>query len=586
MSNKTKKYTRYFGNNMRLDLTYNGLISQCEIYNIIEEIKNTAEKDQIKMTDPVLQFIENYKNIESILSKTDINIFEYLYLNRIQIHKILYIDDENIPITSQMMNNFSDYYYLYFLIRDEETLNYKYEFELISKLHEKLIASKSSIQKIIYAKILLCFIKNYLEIGEGECDDKCNEIEGKCRKLINSEKDSLKNFNINLNLDKLDEDDIGIDDIYTNIIISLIKMDKLNDSQETVNILTELDIKNLRINKKIFTNLETFLNKDNLKQYIITKYDDLLNKNIIIFYRMLFVYILKSSDYIYYIPYLSEVREKIIGLIKSNIHNFNNDLKKNKNEENIIKLKEVLSYFIEQDYYIEQSKLAQIEKIIKSNNPSGKSNAFSNKYQSNNSIMKSTSSNYSNNNSSTNNPFNIFYNEIGDQVHLSSAGNYIQNEQERNEIKSEQAYQILCNSTFNLVVKYQKGQNMANINYTSITYGGDENQESALNLDINDIKMINSQNETLNINYEKFLQFLDKIEKELKSGFRLEKESHIKIKFFLKSSDIENNTNYNLECNYYIKDESIGESSFTDEDFLNTTNHTGLSYLINSLESS
>ena len=586
MSNKTKKYTRYFGNNMRLDLTYNGLISQCEIYNIIEEINNTAEKDQIKMTDPVLQFIENYKNIESILSKTDINIFEYLYLNRIQIHKILYIDDENIPITSQMMNNFSDYYYLYFLIRDEETLNYKYEFELISKLHETLIASKSSIQKIIYAKILLCFIKNYLEIGEGECDDKCNEIEGKCRKLINSEKDSLKNFNINLNLDKLDEDDIGIDDIYTNIIISLIKMDKLNDSQETVNILTELDIKNLRINKKIFTNLETFLNKDNLKQYIITKYDDLLNKNIIIFYRMLFVYILKSSDYIYYIPYLSEVREKIIGLIKSNIHNFNNDLKNNKNEENIIKLKEVLSYFIEQDYYIEQSKLAQNEKIIKNNNPSGKSNAFSNKYQSNNSIMKSTSSNYSNNNSSTNNPFNIFYNEKGDQVHLSSAGNYIQNEQEGNDIKGEQAYQILCNSTFNLVVKYQKGQNMANINYTSITYGGDENQESALNLDINDIKMINSQNETLNINYEKFLQFLDKIEKELKSGFRLEKESHIKIKFFLKSSDIENNTNYNLECNYYIKDESVRESFFTDEDFLNTTNHTGLSYLINSLESS
>ena len=584
MSNKTKKYTRYFGNNMRLDLTYNGLISQCEIYNIIEEINSNDKKDQIKMTDPVLQFIENYKNIESILSKTDINIFEYLYLNRIQIHKILYIADENIPITSQMMNNFSDYYYLYFLIRDEETLNYKYEFELISKLHETLIASKSSIQKIIYAKILLCFIKNYLEIGEGECDDKCNEIEGKCRKLINSEKDCLKNFNINLNLDKLDEDDIGIDDIYTNIIISLIKMDKLNDSQETINILTELDIKNLRINKKIFTNLETFLNKDNLKQYIITKYDDLLNKNIIIFYRMLFVYILKSSDYIYYIPYLSEVREKIIELIKSNIHNFNNDLKNNKNEENIIKLKEVLSYFIEQDYYIEQSKLAQIEKIIKSNNPSGKSNAFSNKYQSNNSIMKSTSSNYSNNNSSTNNPFNIFYNEIGDQVHLSSAGNYIQNEQERNEIKSEQAYQILCNSTFNLVVKYQKGQNMANINYTSITYGGDENQESALNLDINDIKMINSQNETLSVNYEKFLQFLDKIEKELKSGFRLEKESHIKIKFFLKSSDIENNTNYNLECNYYI--ESIGESSFTDEDFLNTTNHTGLSYLINSLESS
>ena len=585
MSNKTKKYTRYFGNNMRLDLTYNGLINQCEIYNIIEEINSNDKKDQIKMTDPVLQFIENYENIESILTKKDINIFEYLYLNRIKIHKILYEADENITITSQMMNNFSDYYYLYFLIRDEETLNYNFEFELLSKLYGTLIASKSHIQKIIYAKILLCFIKNYLEIGEGESDDECNVMEGKCRELINSEKDFLKDFNINLNLDKLDENDIGIDDIYTNIILSLIKMDKLNDSQDTINILTELEIKNLRINKKIFTKLETFLNKDNLKQYRIIKYDDLLNKNIIIFYRMLFVYILKSSDYIYYIPYLLEVREKIIELIKSNIQNFNLDLKENKHEDNIIKLKEVLSYFIEQDYYIEQSKLVQNDKNFKSNNPSGISNAFSNQYQSNDSNINSSTSNPSNY-SSSDNPFINISNEKREQVHPDSALNYMQKEQDENDIKTEQAYQILNNSTFKLVVKYQKDKDMVNIDYKSITYGSNENQENTSSLNINDIKIIKTQNETLKINYEKFLQYLDKMEKELKSGFRLEKEMNIEIKIKLKNSDTENNINYNLQCEYYIKDDRIDEDNFIEEDFLNTTTHNGLSYLINALESS
>ena len=177
MSNNIKKFYRYFKDNMKLDLTYNGLISQSEIYNILDEINNKNEKDKINLTDPVLGLIENYQNIEMILTKKDINIFEYLYLNRIQLHKILYKDDENIPITLEMMTKFSDYYYLYFLIREDDTLNYKYEFELISKLYETLISEESSIKKIIYAKISLCFIKNYLEIGEEDNEDKCQDIE-------------------------------------------------------------------------------------------------------------------------------------------------------------------------------------------------------------------------------------------------------------------------------------------------------------------------------------------------------------------------------------------------------------------------
>ena len=578
MSNNIKKFYRFFKDNMKLDLTYNGLISQCEIYNILEEMNNKKEKDKLILSDPLLGFIENYDNIDSILARKDINIFEYLYLNRVRIHKVLYEDDENISITSEMMTKFSDYYYLYFLIRDEDTLNYKYEFELISKLYEILIAEESSIKKIIYAKILLCFIKNYIEIEGEDNDDKCKDIENKCRDFINSEKNKLKEFNINLDLDKLDDDNIEIDDIYTNIIMSLIKNNKLNNSSETLELLKELDIKNIRINKKIFTNLKDFLIEDNLKQYIINKYLDLLNEEVIMFYRMLFIYIFKSSDYIYYIPYLLELRKKIIELIKSNIQVFNSDLRRGKNQDNIIMLKEVLSYFIEQDYYIEQSKkVRENEKKLMSINNSKQSQGFT---SNTGPVDNYNSSDY--NSSSAKNPFDGSSYKKKDDNNPNSY-DFNNDDQEKNDITKEQAYQILS-STFNLVLEHKKGQKLANITYKSIKYGGNEKAENEQSAEINDIKSIIPHDETLKVNYQKFIEYLENIENELKSGYKSEKPINIEINFSLKNSYIVNNSNYYMICNYNINDESLGENNFVDDDFLNNTEHDGLHYLIDALQ--
>lgn len=578
MSNNIKKFYRFFKDNMKLDLTYNGLISQCEIYNILEEMNNKKEKDKLILSDPLLGFIENYDNIDSILAKKDINIFEYLYLNRVRIHKVLYEDDENISITSEMMTKFSDYYYLYFLIRDEDTLNYKYEFELISKLYEILIAEESSIKKIIYAKILLCFIKNYIEIEGEDNDDKCKDIENKCRDFINSEKNRLNEFNINLDLDKLDDDNIEIDDIYTNIIMSLIKNNKLNNSSETLELLKELDIKNIRINKKIFMNLKDFLIEDNLKQYIINKYLDLLNEEVIMFYRMLFIYIFKSSDYIYYIPYLLELRKKIIELIKSNIHVFNSDLRRGKNQDNIIMLKEVLSYFIEQDYYIEQSKkVRENEKKLMSINNSKQSQGFTSYTGP---IDNYNSSDY--NSSSAKNPFDGSSYKKKDDNNPNSY-DFNNDDQEKNDITKEQAYQILS-STFNLVLEHKKGQKLANITYKSIKYGGNEKAENEQSAEINDIKSIIPHDETLKVNYQKFIEYLENIENELKSGYKSEKPINIEINFSLKNSYIVNNSNYYMICNYNINDKSLGENNFIDDDFLNNTEHDGLHYLIDALQ--
>jgi hypothetical protein len=579
MESNTKKYIRYFNNNLKLDLSCNGLLNQSEVYNILEEIKNKDKKEKIKIIDPAQKSIENYANIDCLLNNKGINTFEYLYLNKTRIHQILYNEDENITITSGMMKKYSDYYYLYFLIRDEEVLNYKYEFGLISELKEKINIIKSPIKKIIFSKILLCLLKNFKENEEDEYGDKCEEMEQDCKDWINSEKKSLENYN-NLNLDNLEGDDVEIDDIYINILISLIKNNKLNDSEETRKILAELEIKDLRLNKKIFNGLKSILNENNLKKYLIIEYNDFLSNEIITFYRILFVYIFKSSDYIFQIPFFIELREQIIELVKTKIDILYNDLKKGKNQDIIIKLNEVLSYFTNPDIYIEKYKKEQKEKNSQQslNNPSIQGSGFSNK-PSNNSNFGSSDSNANQGSSSLKNPFDnssVKNRDPTDPFGLS----IIDNEQDEKE--KEQAYQILKKSKFSLDINYEKGQREANINYSSITYGEDKDSAQR-SLEINDIKSIKAEDEILMTNYEKFNQFLNQIEKDIKTRYKKEKKINLIIEFTMTSESLEHSENYRIDCKYIIKDKTEGENDFVDEDFLNNANYEGLSCMIETL---
>ena len=580
MKSNTRKYIRCFSNNLRLDLSYNGLISQSEVFNILEDINNNDEKAKIKIIDPVQESIENYANIKSILEKKGINIFEYLYLNKERIHIILYNEDENITINSEMMKKFSDYYYLYFLIRAEELLNYKYEYGFLSELKEKVNIQKSPIKKIIFSKILLCLIKNFNEIYGDEFGDKCEEMEEDCKNWINSEKYSLKKYNINLDLDKLADDGVEIDDIYINILISLIKNNKLNDSQDTLNILSELEIKDLRLNKKIYNGLKPIFNENDLKKYLISSYSDLINNEIITFYRMLFVYILKSSDYIFNIQFFIDLRTKIIGLVKTNIGILCNDLKKGKSQDNIIKLEEVLPYFINLESYKQRYKKENKQSTLKSNinNQSVQGSGMSSNFK----LNQSSESQSNLGSSSLGNPFDNSSAKNREPSDPLNQPNFNDNEQD--ERKKEQAYQILKKSKFSMDISYKKGQREADITYSSIAYGEVENKDKSQTVEITDIKSIKADDEILNSNYEKFLQYLNQIEKDIKIKYKKEKKINIIITFSMTNDSLEHSENYKINCNYNINDENRkGERDFTDEDFLNKVNYEGLSYMIDAL---
>ena len=135
-----------------------------------------------------------------------------------------------------------------------------------------------------------------------------------------------------------------------------------------------------------------------------------------------------------------------------------------------------------------------------------------------------------------------------------------------------------------MVLEHKKGEKNASITYKSIIYDVNENPGNVPSLEIDDIKKISSIDDTLNTNYRKFIEFLENIETELKSGYNSEKQINIEIKFSLVNSDTGNNSNYKINCNFYINDKSFEENNFIDEDFLNNTTHNGLNYLINSLE--
>ena len=145
-----------------------------------------------------------------------------------------------------------------------------------------------------------------------------------------------------------------------------------------------MDLEHINIGTIILNSLKETLDKNNdfMKQYLVEREEDLYNETKINFYYILFKFILKSSIFLYHIPFLVETRNIILNLIKfhkisydelkgeievklkfvleafsDSEHYFQND---NVIKEKINKLKEVLNYY---QRYLFESKTNEIEQI-------------------------------------------------------------------------------------------------------------------------------------------------------------------------------------------------------------------------------
>ena len=530
-----KIYTKYFENNIKLNLSYNGLINQSEFFSIIKNDDNNNEKNK-PIIIPFCELIGSYQDIENILLNKEINIIEYIYLNKERINQILYDEETNIKIEQNYLVKFSDYIYLYYILAESrDVVNYIFEIELIDAFNDILLATKSKIKMIILSKLEIFFIDYYFEQKDDENTKKYEDMKNKCKQIINVNINYLKEDIADLNIDNLLSDDI--ENIYTEIIKSLIINGKLNDSDKTIKLLDDLEIKHIRLNKKFYDNLSKILIEKNLNKYKISDIDDISDENKMNFYRILFEYILKSSDYIFYNSFLLETRKKIIEIINDKPNQFYSMAKNNKN-------KEALSYLIEFEYYKERAKSLRVN--ITTDNGDDIS-----------SIKYESISSYS-----------LFGGASSEKEKTDGRSAYeLINDNEINAI----SYKILSNSTFLISAEYSKEKKETIITYKKIFYRRKEYNENK-DITINEVKNQNPQDKDLNIYYNKFLQYLQEVENEIKYHYTNEKEIEITMKFSM-------NKKYNLTCEFQINDNNLDEKDFTESDLLNQTNHEALNIM-------
>ena len=578
--------------NKKLNLSYNGLINQNEIFDKENENKENAKKKSIENSDickderfpnPLCGLLDGQNNLNLILENKDMSVLEYLYLNRFVVHQLLYKEDTIIKVELDYISGFKDYYYLYLLIKEESAINnYNYDFSFVKKAFDFQTETEKKIEKIIRTKIALTIIKVYTDQNEENRED-CKKMEKSCKDYLIESKNILDKYKIEIDLDNLYDDDIHINEIYIGILKYLIINQKLDESTETSNLLNELDLKNLRINKDIFEALKEVLTEKNLQNYKIESFEDLFqSEKKLIFYYTLFEYILKDYIYIYEIPFLIEQRNNIIKIIKENLYSFYSEIKDGE-KDTINKLKKVLGFFIEFDYYYEKSK--KLKKYKKKESMSSNNNYSSNN-QSNNSInpnnilasQNSSSSNFhSSNSSGDGNPFDKdSYKNRGPQgfSFFSESG---EREYEKDK---DRAYLILTNSEFIFKIKYDKEQDKAKITFTKISYIDKNKETNTVSYD--DIfNNISSDDNNINSNFDKFKQYLNDIEKDISDRYKIENEIEIKLSINLKS---EKNNKLEVNSNFVINDnEKRDENNFADEDILESNTHTGLGCLLDAI---
>ena len=562
-----RKYKRYLNIDKKLCLSYNGLRIQNEIYEILKDDELSKEGNK-KIINPFFELIANFNGIDSILKLEE--PLEYIYLNRYKIHKILYDDDNSINIDEKIVTKFTDYYYLYYLIWCQDVVvNYKYNFKLVENAYDMQITAKKDIKKIILAKIAITIIDNYCSNGDNndvDILDECEKYKTVCIKKINENKNVLEKYKIDLDLDNLEKSEVSLEDIYSDIISTLIIKKELNESEETLNILNELEIKKIRLNKTIFDSLLKALTEKNLKEYIIDDFNDFFNEKIINFYSILFEYILKSTDYINFIPFLSEIQIKIKKLVKENMKELYTYFKRNKNKNSTDKLKKVLNYFVELEYYLnigeEESKKIlndsvdskNLDKPMNKNGDKLMSNERSSYHDSDNMISSSGL------NSSSSYRFSSLLN--GNNTNPNSYSNYEVSKKSKSELRKDKAYKILSDSTFIFNVKYNQSRKEADIGYKKIRYLDESNNYCELTRD--ELINIESDDEQLNGKYGEFLQFLGKVDDEIKIRYKRKKETEIHLTFL-----IQNYENFTMVCEYHINDKEVRDTDFKDENILN-----------------
>lgn len=351
---------------------------------------NQPENIYIEQYNPISKLLQDYEEFETILNLFKRkNLTKILYINSKTIEKILYDAGEIVEINSKEIENDLNYFfYLSLLIKNSDIVNYSYKIDLINKINEQYEKNEQNIyKKIMISKIILDLIIYYEDIKNESESNESPQIPTETEKNLSI----FQDFKLNWNLE--DFKSKKIDEIYTDLIISIIKR---NDSYEdTVNILKELDLENINITKTMKEGIFKLLEEDNfISKYKIEKIEDIFDEKKLQFFSILFKYILKSHLYIYQNKFLFRTRNIIIKLFKSDINQiikYYNNSEENKKEQ----VKFVLQGLLEFDYYLNNLNLNNKQEEETQKNNIEENNNLSNGINNENNSVNESSQNFS-----------------------------------------------------------------------------------------------------------------------------------------------------------------------------------------------
>ena len=243
--------------------------------------------------------------------------------------------------------NLQKIFNIYLLIkRNYENINY---INILSYINEINRYKKNISQKKTEKFIISIIIIEMINMMNSRNIDKNHINKKKMEKIMNYYDDMKKNIHCDI---KLNEEKMDIEEIYTDILISLIKNNKYEEDVSSFNTIDELSLDSINTSKIMIKKLIDFFNSN--EEYIntnrIKNIKDLFDSKIINFYYFLLKYVFKHSIYIYNIPFLLDSHKIIIKAIKDN----NSDLHKIFFYKNKDKIEYIIKTLSDSEYYFKE----------------------------------------------------------------------------------------------------------------------------------------------------------------------------------------------------------------------------------------
>ena len=138
-------------------------------------LENLLLKYQIpsEIEDPLINSLSELKDLLNYIPKE--SHLKFLYSNKINIKKILYDEDEILELNKDVINNdnyIHNYFYLYEIIGDDNTINYTYDFDLINILNERMKAEEHNLKKFILYIFAYAILYNYENSNKESSSDE------------------------------------------------------------------------------------------------------------------------------------------------------------------------------------------------------------------------------------------------------------------------------------------------------------------------------------------------------------------------------------------------------------------------------